>query len=242
MRAFPPFPADTSDMPSNSGSGNAEGVAGVRAKLCGLSRPDHVETALKAGADWLGFVIFPRSPRHVAPETLADLTRPAAGQAARVAVLVNADDDLIRMVAGAVDVLQLHGNELPKRAAAIRARTGLEVWKSLPVAEAMDVERAKAYAGSVDRFLFDAKPPPDATMPGGNGVAFNAALLADADVPHPWLLSGGLDAESVGPAVTASGARAVDVSSGIETAPGVKSAHKMLAFMAATRTLECHQE
>ena len=235
---------------AKSGASAATGTdpadAGDRArlavKLCGLSRPDHVTAALTAGADWLGFVIFPRSPRHVAPEALTALAAPASGRARRVAVLVNPDDALLDQVAPAVDALQLHGGETPSRTDAVRRRTGLEVWKSLPIAGAEDLDRVAPYEGMVDRLLFDAKPPAGADLPGGNGVAFQASLLNNARIPHPWILSGGLDAEGLADAVGQSNAQAVDVSSGIETAPGRKSAARMIAFMAAARTLECSNQ
>ncbi|MBK1638389.1 phosphoribosylanthranilate isomerase [Rhodothalassium salexigens DSM 2132] len=213
-------------------------TGGVDVKLCGLSTPAQVAAALDAGPRWLGFVVFARSPRHVAPDDLAALTAPAAGRAERVAVLVDPDDGLVDRVAGAVDVLQLHGGETPERVAAIARRSGRAVWKAWAVGDRLDVEAVNAYAGAVDRFLFDAKPPKDAALPGGNGVAFNAALLRGVAVARPWILSGGLDAASLGPAVARSGARAVDVSSGVEEAPGVKSASLMAAFVAAARTLE----
>ncbi|MGF1605743.1 MAG: phosphoribosylanthranilate isomerase [Rhodothalassiaceae bacterium] len=208
----------------------------VAVKICGLSTPQTVAHAVAHGARWVGFVTYPPSPRTVSPHHLAGLARQAP-EGSRVAVLVDADDALIDAVAPHVDCLQLHGKESPSRAAELRARTGRAVWKALPVAEAVDVERASLYVPHVDALLFDARPRPDARLPGGNGAAFDWALMRGRSIARPWLLSGGLTGASLAAALAQSGACSVDVSSGVETQPGVKSAAKVAAFLREARRL-----
>lgn len=208
-------------------------------KICGLTTPEALEAALAAGADMVGFVRFPRSPRHVGLEAGRALSLAAAGRASRVLLLVDpADAELDEAVAAIEpDLIQLHGRETPERAAAIRARTGLPVMKALAVAEAADLAHIGLYRESAERILLDAKPPKGAALPGGNGVPFDWRLLAGlADAPGPALmLSGGLAPDNVAEAIAVSGLSAVDVSSGVESAPGIKDISKIAAFVEAAR-------
>lgn len=207
-------------------------------KICGLKTEEAVAAALEAGADMVGFVFFPKSPRNVAIADAARLAEPARGRAIIVALAVDPDDALVAAIASGLrpDLLQLHGHESPERCAAIRAATGLPIMKAVPVAEAEDLRIVPAYAPHVDRFLFDAKPPkrPDA-LPGGNGLAFDWRLIAGLDPGRPFMLSGGLDPETVAAAITTTGVGGVDVSSGVESAPGVKDPAKIRAFVARAR-------
>lgn len=207
-------------------------------KICGLSEPMTMEAALAAGADLVGLVSFPKSPRHVAPEQVAALAAQARGRA-RVALLtVDAADDLIAELYAATqaDVLQLHGRESPERVRDLRQIFGLEVWKAVPVAEAADLVAAEPYFATADRVLFDAKPPRGAALPGGNGEAFDWTLLANLDPARRFVLSGGLTPENVDEAVRVTRAPAVDVSSGVESAPGVKDPDRIAAFVKAARS------
>ena len=219
-------------------------------KFCGLSTPETVAAAVRAGAGWLGFVFFPRSPRHLEPERAAALTALVPPGIGRVAVLVDADDALIdAVIAAGIDTLQLHGRETPERIAAVKARTGLAVWAARGVANRADIAAAIAGAGPADRLLLDAKPPAGAgarvadlpggagvaDLPGGNGVAFDWRLMLGVQPPLPWGLSGGLDAGNVGAALAVLQPAFVDVSSGTEERPGVKSIAKIMAFADAVR-------
>lgn len=207
-------------------------------KICGLKTEEAVAAALEAGADMVGFVFFPKSPRNVAIAEAALLAETARGRAIIVALAVDPDDALVAAIASGLrpDLLQLHGHESPERCAAIRAATGLPIMKAIPVAEAEDLAIVPAYVPHVDRFLFDAKPPkrPDA-LPGGNGLAFDWRLIAGLDPGRPFMLSGGLDPETVAAAITTTGVGGVDVSSGVESAPGVKDPVKIRAFVARAR-------
>lgn len=206
----------------------------TRVKICGLRRRAQLDAAVEAGADMVGFVFFDRSPRVVTLEDAAALSARVPHGVERVALVVDADDAFLDAVIGpgVVDVLQLHGGETPERCAHIRARYGLPVMKVLGVATADDVMRIDDYAASVDRFLFDTKPPKGATRPGGNAVAFDWTVLSGADVPKPWLLAGGLTPDTVADAIRLSGAPGVDVSSGVENAPGEKDETLVRAFVA----------
>ncbi len=211
----------------------------VEAKICGLSSPASVEAAIATGsnygASYLGFVFFPPSPRNVTPEVAAKLTALAPDNVTRVGVFVDPDDALLQQVLNVVplDMLQLHGGETPDRVAQIRARFGLKVMKAIRVADEDDVAEAFLYEGVADMLLFDARPPAgDAqALPGGNGIAFDRLLVRAGGWSLPWMLSGGLDAATLEAAVAASGARMVDVSSGVEDAPGEKNVTKIRAFL-----------
>ncbi len=207
-------------------------------KICGLSTPETLDAALGAGADLVGFVHYPRSPRHLGLEEGRALSARAAGRAGRVALVVDPSDALLDALVEAWDPewIQLHGRETPERVAAVRARTGRAVLKAVGVGEARDLDAVPDHARVADRLLLDAKPPrgPDA-LPGGNGVAFDWGLLARLDPAIEFMLSGGLDPEGVGRAVALTGARAVDVSSGVETRPGEKDPAKIAAFVHAAR-------
>lgn len=205
-------------------------------KICGLSTPETLAAAIAAGARHVGFVFFPPSPRHLEPAAAAGLIARVPAGVGRVAVLVDADDALIDAVlAAGIDTLQLHGREGPERIAAVKARTGARVWRATGVATSADIRAAIAGRGPADLLLLDAKPPKDAALPGGNGAAFDWRLLLDARVPRPWGLGGGLTAATVGEAVALVRPDLVDVSSGVEESPGVKSVQKIMAFAAAVR-------
>ncbi|WP_204951301.1 phosphoribosylanthranilate isomerase [Methylopila capsulata] len=210
----------------------------VEIKICGLSDEATLDAALDAGASHVGFVSFPKSPRHVdipRARALADLAR---GRAAIAVLTVDADDAALDALVEAIDpdVLQLHGHETPERTAAVKARFDREVWKAIPVATADDLAAIALYQSVVDRVLFDAKPPKGAVLPGGNGVAFDWGLLAALDPSLRFVLSGGLTPENVAEAVARTRAPAVDVSSGVESAPGVKDQDRIRAFVRAVRS------
>lgn len=209
----------------------------IRVKICGVNDAAGFDAAVAAGADFVGFVFYPPSPRAVAPAAAAALSARHPGGPARVGLFVDPADDAIAAVLAAVrlDLIQLHGAEEPARCAGIRARFGLPVMKALGVAAPADLDMLEAYAPAVDRFLLDAKPPPDAALPGGNAAAFDWALLAGRRLPRPWLLAGGLTPGNVAAALRASGAPGVDVSSGVERARGVKDPAAIAAFVAAAR-------
>lgn len=211
----------------------------LRVKICGLRTPGTIAAAVEAGAGYVGFVLFAKSPRAVTPDELRDLAGSVAPGVMKVALAVDPDDALIDEIAAApIDMIQLHGAESPARAAAIRARAGLPVMKAIGVAETADLDRIEAYAPAVDQFLIDAKPHPGGDLPGGNGLAFDWRLLAGRSFPRPWMLAGGLDAGNVAEAARLTGARQVDVSSGVESAPGVKNEALIRAFIAAARSHE----
>ena len=194
--------------------------------------------AAEAGADLVGFVVFPPSPRAVTPAGAAALAAATATPGpAKVGLFVDPTEDEIAAVLAALplDVIQLHGEETPARCAAIRARFGLPVMKALGIASAADLDALADYAPVVDRFLLDAKAPPGAPLPGGNAAPFDWTLTAGRIIPRPWLLAGGLTPENVAQAIAASGAPGVDVSSGVERARGVKDPARIAAFVAAAR-------
>ncbi|AHE54040.1 phosphoribosylanthranilate isomerase [Sphingomonas sanxanigenens] len=209
----------------------------ISAKICGLSTPDSVGAAVRHGASHIGFVFFPKSPRHVTAEQMQALAAGVPGHVAKVAVLVDPDDELLAAVAPAVDVVQLHGAETAERVAAIGHATGLEVWKAISVRTRADLTAAPSYRGAAQRILYDAKPPVGADLPGGLGLRFDWALLTDFGHPLPWALSGGIDIANVARAVTTTGASLVDISSGVESAPGVKDVDKIAAFLKAIASL-----
>jgi len=205
-------------------------------KICGLSTAESLDAAIRARADHAGFVFFPPSPRAVTVSQAAELGARAAGRIGRVGLFVDASDDLLAdaVATGMLDTLQLHGKETPERAAQVRARFGLPVWKALAVAAPGDAERAMAYAGAVDLVLFDAKTPGGA-LPGGMGLSFDWSLVANWKGPTAWGLAGGLTPGNVADAVRQTGTVLVDTSSGVETAPGTKDADLIAAFCRAAR-------
>jgi phosphoribosylanthranilate isomerase len=207
----------------------------ANAKVCGLSDREGLDAALAHGARFVGLVFFAKSPRNVSLERAAALAQLARGRADIVAVTVDADDGALSAIAEAVapDWVQLHGREPPARSSEARrfARTG--VIRAIPIASAEDFASLAPHATTADILLFDAKAPAGAALPGGNGAAFDWALLSGRAVPRPWFLSGGLDAANVGQAIAASGATLVDASSGVERAPGVKDPQRIAAFLAA---------
>ena len=208
----------------------------VHAKICGVSTAPTLDAAVAGGAAWLGFVFFARSPRDIDPDAAAALIRRAPAGVGKVAVLVDPDDALVaRVMAAGVTALQLHGDEPPERVAALR-RHGLELWKVIPVRTRADLADAARYRVVADRVLYDARTPAG-TLPGGMGLRFDWRLLEGFSHPLPWALSGGLDAANVGEASGVTGARLVDVSSGVESAPGVKDVDKIAAFLQATARL-----
>jgi phosphoribosylanthranilate isomerase len=212
--------------------------APVEAKICGLSTPEMVDAAVRFGARWVGFVTYPRSPRHVASnDVLKALGARVPQSVGRVGLFVDPDDALLdeRLSTGAIDMLQLQGAETPERIAAIKLRTGKPVMKAINVAEAGDVERGiAAYASVADRLMFDAA---EGTLPGGNARAFDWTILSGRTVPLPWFLAGGLTPDNVAEAVKVTGARTVDVSSGVESSRGVKSIDLIRAFLDRVKAL-----
>lgn len=212
----------------------------VAAKICGLSTEAAVEAAVEGGAAFVGFVFYPPSPRSVAPARAGELARLVPSSVRRVALFVDADDTMIGTVLDAVptiDILQFHGAETPERVAEVKHRFGRQVMKAVAIAGQKDLTVAVSYEDLADLLLFDAKPPLGATRPGGNGLAFDWQLIAGRHWRRPWLLSGGLTAELLPEAVDISGASAVDVSSGVETAPGEKDPAKISAFLKAAARL-----
>ena len=216
--------------------GNGLGMP-TTAKICGLSTPATLDAAIAGGASHVGFVFFAPSPRNLSRELAAQLAARVPAHVARVGVFVDPDDALIEAVvdAGQLDALQLH-NTSPARAAAIRAKTGRDVWAAVAVRTRLDLAAAATFAGAADRILYDAKTPPGAALPGGMGVRFDWSLLDGFRHPLPWALSGGLDAANVREAITRTGATLVDVSSGVESAAGVKDVAKVRAFLDAIKT------
>lgn len=209
-------------------------------KICGLSTFETLDAALAAGVDWVGFVRFPRSPRHIELDDARVLSQRAKGRAGRVVLLVDPDDAAVAAAVEAMtpDLIQLHGRESPERVAAIRAATGLPVMKALGIAGREDLSALSSYAVA-DRLLLDAKAPPGAALPGGNGIRFDWDLLAGANLPAGTMLSGGLDAGTVAEALSRTGLSAVDVSSGVESAPGIKDPARIAAFVAAVHRKPC---
>lgn len=201
-------------------------------KICGLKTPEALDAALTGGASHVGFIFFEKSPRNIAPEAAGQLRAPAKGKAKAVAVTVDADDGFLDEIVAAMspDMLQLHGRETPQRVAEVKARYGLPVMKALAIGEAADLERTRPYLGIADRFLFDAKPPAGSELPGGNGVSFDWTILS-ALSGYDYLLSGGLNAGNVTEALRLANPPGIDVSSGVERAPGVKDPSLIRDFL-----------
>jgi phosphoribosylanthranilate isomerase len=212
----------------------------ITVKICGLSTAESVAAAVTGGAALVGFVFYPPSPRNVTPAEAAALCAAVPGGIERVGLFVDADDATIAaaLAAAPLDLLQFHGSESPDRVAAVKTIFGRKVMKAIPVAEADDLAAAEAYREIADWLIFDARPPRRAdALPGGNGLAFDWQLLGGRSWDLPWMLSGGLAAENLAEAVRLSGAQFVDVSSGVESAPGRKDPAKIAAFLAAARAV-----
>jgi phosphoribosylanthranilate isomerase len=209
-------------------------------KICGLSTRETLDVALQAGADMVGFVFFPASPRHIDLNTARDLGRQAKGRALKVALTVDADDATLANIVETLqpDILQLHGSETVARLRDIKQVFGLQVMKAIAVETRADLASLSGYAAVADRILFDARPPKDATRPGGLGAVFDWHALENLDLTLPFMVSGGLHAGNVAEAVRVSRAGGVDVSSGVERAPGVKDPELIRAFVRAARATE----
>jgi phosphoribosylanthranilate isomerase len=211
----------------------------MRVKICGISDVAGRDAATAAGAAYLGFVFFPPSPRHLTLPAARALAQGAQPGIAKVALTVNADDAMLDALLDAVpiDILQLHGRETPERCAEIRARFGLPVMKAVGIRDEGDLPAIAEYARACDQILVDAKAAKDAALPGGNGLAFDWRLIAGRRWPTPWMLAGGLTPENAAEAARLTGARQLDVSSGVESAPGVKDSAHIRAFLAAVGDL-----
>ena len=212
-------------------------MSSASVKICGLSRSEDVSAAVDAGAAYVGFVFFEKSPRHVSLETARALALDVPVGIAKVGLVVNASDAALDALIETVplDVLQLHGSEDPERVTAIKDRYGLPVMKAIGVADESDLVALDAYAHVADQLLVDAKPPKGADLPGGNGLSFDWRLITGRRWPVPWMLAGGLTPDTVAEAVRLTGAQQVDVSSGVESAPGVKDANLIHAFVSAAK-------
>lgn len=209
----------------------------VDAKICGITDPQAMDAAVRHGAALIGLVFFPPSPRAVSVDEAAMLAGRVPDRVARVGLFVDPDDELIDQVLARVplDAIQLHGDEPVDRCAGLKARTGREVHKAIKVRDAEDLVAADRYAKVCDRLLFDAKPPADATRPGGNAETFDWTVLEGRSWPVPWLLAGGLTPDNVKSAIRMTGCPGVDASSGLESAPGKKDPAKIAAFLNAVR-------
>ncbi len=209
-------------------------------KICGLRDAETLDVALEAGADMVGFVFFEPSPRHLPLASARALAARVDGRARKVALTADADDATLAAVIEALapDLLQLHGGETVDRVRTIRARFGVPVMRALGIAEPDDLRRAERFDAVCDSLLFDARPPAGSRRPGGNGTSFDWKMLNGLSVRHPWLLAGGLRRANVGEALRTSGAHGVDVSSGVESAPGVKDPAEIAGFIAAVRAVE----
>ncbi|RUU29397.1 phosphoribosylanthranilate isomerase [Mesorhizobium sp. M6A.T.Ce.TU.016.01.1.1] len=206
-------------------------------KICGLKTDKALAAALAGGASHVGFIFFAKSPRYVEPAEAGRLRGAAIGKAKAVAVTVDASDAFLNEIVGKMrpDMLQLHGSETPERVVELKARYGLPVMKALSVSEAVDLKRLKPFVGVADRFLFDAKPPRGSELPGGNGVAFDWRILAGLDAGVDYMLSGGINAANIGDALLLANPSGLDISSGVESAPGVKDPALIEQFFRAVR-------
>jgi len=207
------------------------------AKICGLTTPETLDAALAGGAAFVGAVVFPKSPRHLDPLHAATLFERARGKAKIVAVTVDADDALLTEIALILepDLIQLHGAETPARAERVRTLTGAGIIKALPIRVHEDFAEAEAWEPFADHLMFDARPPEGSDLPGGVGARFDWTLLAGRAFRHPWFVAGGLTPDNVAQAIRVSGAPMIDVSSGVESAPGVKDPALITAFLNTVR-------
>jgi phosphoribosylanthranilate isomerase len=209
----------------------------VQAKICGLSTPETLDAALDGGAAYVGLVSFPKSPRHVSLEAMAALADRARGRAKLVVVTVDADDALLAEIGRAAqpDLIQLHGHETPERAGAVRRLTGAGIIRALAVSGPDDFAAVGDWEMAADHLLFDARPPKGSALPGGAGAVFDWSLMVGRRFTRPWFLAGGLTPRNAAEAVRITGAPLLDVSSGVESAPGVKDAGRIAAFLEAVR-------
>jgi phosphoribosylanthranilate isomerase len=212
-------------------------VANPLIKICGISTPAALDAAIAARAEYVGLVFFAKSPRNVAAAQAAMLAARAAGHVKLVGLFVDPEPDFLAEVLSTVrlDVIQMHGRESPAQVAAVAARHTIEVWKAIGIKTRADLAQADHYAAAAQRILFDAKPPEGADLPGGNGLRIDWSILKGLRPALPWMLAGGLDPINVAQAIAITGAPAVDVSSGVESAPGVKDVVQIAAFCAAAR-------
>lgn len=210
----------------------------MRVKICGLTTAEAVRTACDAGAAYVGFVFFAKSPRHLDPQQAQALAWDVPPGVVKVGLFVDPDDDYLHEVLDVVplDMIQLHGGEPPERVAQVKAMFGLPVMKAVGIREAADLAAIERYAPVADQLLIDAKPPKGADLPGGNGLAFDWTLLQGRRWALPWILAGGLSPDNAARAANLTGATQLDVSSGVETAPGVKDAALMRAFITAAQS------
>ncbi len=229
------MPQEPSKPLSDSRSDNVP----VLTKICGISTPETMDAALAAGASHIGFVFFPQSPRYVTPDKAAALAARVQGRAKIVGLFVNPADAVMMQTLNKVplDIIQLHGEESPSLAAHIKADSRKALWKAIPVRKPKDLLQAEQYIGVADVILYDAKPPPGVNLPGGNGLRFDWDVLRGHRHVLPWALSGGLDANNIAEAVRVTRATLLDVSSGVESAPGVKDVDKIAAFLQAAAAL-----
>ena len=205
-------------------------------KICGLKTPEDVANAVDAGANYLGFNFYPRSPRSISIETAIDLCNEVPAGICKVGLTVDMDDiSLTELMRVPLDMLQLHGSETPERVTEVKEKYGLPVMKVIGIADAADVAKLDAYYDIADQIMVDAKPPRSGGLPGGNGLAFDWRLIAGRDWPLPWMLVGGLTPDNVAEAIALTGAKQVDVASGVESAPGVKNPDLVRAFVAAAQ-------
>ena len=209
----------------------------VSVKICGLATVDDVRACADAGANYMGLVFFEKSPRNITIPAARELALAAPLGLAKVALVVNPSDAELDAITGTVplDMLQLHGRETPERVAEVKARYGLPVMKAVGIADGDDLPKLESYFGVADQILVDAKPPKGGELPGGNGLSFDWRLIAGRRWPCPWMLAGGLTPENVAEAVTMTGAKQVDVSSGVEDAPGQKNAELIQKFVQSSR-------
>lgn len=209
----------------------------IRVKICGLRDADAVDAAVSGGADYVGFNFFPKSPRYVTPVLAAELAARVPTGIAKVGLVVNPDNAALDALLSQtpLDFVQLHGAETPDRVVEVKRRTGLPVIKVVGVADESDLAQVAAHAAVADQILVDTKPPKNAILPGGNGVAFDWGLVAGLRWPVPWMLAGGLTPDNVADAIAQTGARQVDVASGVESAPGVKDAQMIADFVKAAQ-------
>ena len=214
----------------------------ISVKICGLKTDRALHAAIMGGAAYVGFIFFPKSPRHINLEDASRLCRQARGRTKSVAVSVNADDSMLQSIVTEVqpDMLQLHGSESPERLAAIKRRFGLPVIKALAIRDRADLALVDPYRGIADRFLFDAKPPAGSDLPGGNGVSFDWTVLSGLDGDIDYMLSGGLNAGNIATALNQTKAKSIDISSGVESAPGIKDITLIAEFFEAVAAARQH--